>query len=107
MLHARAHDGDTDGQRAGPRTAALLAGIALQPDSDMLPLAVFCSMAFGFMVPDRVLERLAARRVFQLRRGLPAAIDLMVLAVEAGQSLDASIVEASRGLRMTANSASA
>lgn len=82
-------------------TAALLAGIALQPDSDMLPLAVFCSMAFGFMVPDRVLERLAARRVFQLRRGLPAAIDLMVLAVEAGQSLDASIVEASRGLRMT------
>ena len=50
-------------------------------------------------LPDRVLERLAARRVAQLRRGLPAAMDLMVLAVEAGQSLDAAILEASRGLR--------
>ena len=53
------------------------------------------------MLPDRVLERIAARRVNQLRRGLPAAIDLMVLAVEAGQSLDAAILEASRGLRVT------
>ena len=58
-------------------------------------------MGFGYLLPDRVLERLAARRVFQLRRGLPAALDLMVLAVEAGQSLDAAILEASRGLRAT------
>jgi tight adherence protein C len=58
-------------------------------------------LGFGYLLPDRVLERMAARRVAQLRRGLPAALDLMVLAVEAGQSLDSSIVEASRGLRAT------
>jgi tight adherence protein C len=82
-------------------TACLWAGIALQPDSSILFLPVVCGGAFGFMLPDRVLERLAARRASQLRRGLPAAIDLMVLAVEAGQSLDAAILEASRGLRVT------
>ncbi len=82
-------------------TACLWAGINLQPDSSTLFLPVVCGGAFGFMLPDRVLERLAARRVNQLRRGLPAALDLMVLAVEAGQSLDAAILEASRGLRVT------
>jgi tight adherence protein C len=82
-------------------TACLWAGITLQPDSATLFLPVLCGGAFGFMLPDRVLERLAARRANQLRRGLPAAIDLMVLAVEAGQSLDAAILEASRGLRTT------
>ena len=37
----------------------------------------------------------------RLRRGLPAALDLMVLAVEAGQGLDAAILDTSRGLRIT------
>jgi tight adherence protein C len=82
-------------------TACLWAGITLQPDSSMIFLPVLSGGAFGYMLPDRVLERLAARRVAQLRRGLPAAIDLMVLAVEAGQSMDAAILEASRGLRVT------
>jgi tight adherence protein C len=82
-------------------TACLWAGITLQPDSSLLLLPVVCGGAFGYMVPDRVLARLAKRRANQLRRGLPAAIDLMVLAVEAGQGLDSAILEASRGLRVT------
>jgi tight adherence protein C len=53
------------------------------------------------MVPDRLLSRLARRRSALLRRGLPAALDLMVLAVEAGQALDASILDTSRGLRIS------
>lgn len=64
-----------------------------------LPAA--CGLAFGYMVPDRVLSRLARRRSGSLRRGLPAALDLMVLAVEAGQALDASILDTSRGLRIS------
>lgn len=82
-------------------TAALWAGIALNSDQSILVLPIFCGVGFGYMIPDRVLERLAARRQDQLRRGLPAALDLMVLAVEAGQGLDAAILEASRGLRIT------
>lgn len=60
-----------------------------------------CGLAFGYMVPDRVLTRLAQRRSALLRRGLPAALDLMVLAVEAGQALDASILDTSHGLRIS------
>ncbi len=64
-------------------------------------LPAVCGLGFGYMLPDRVLERLARARVARLRRALPAALDLMVLAVEAGQSLDAAILDTSRGLRNT------
>jgi len=70
-----------------------------EASSAFLPAA--CGLAFGYMVPDRVLTRLARRRSAMLRRGLPAALDLMVLAVEAGQALDASILDTSHGLRMS------
>ncbi|HTS77348.1 MAG TPA: type II secretion system F family protein [Bryobacteraceae bacterium] len=60
-----------------------------------------CGVAFGYMLPDRVLERMAQHRVARLRRGLPAALDLLVLAIEAGQGLDAAILDTSRGLRGT------
>jgi tight adherence protein C len=64
-------------------------------------LAAVCGLGFGYLVPDRVLERLAHRRVDRMRRGLPAALDLMVLAIEAGQGLDAAILDTSRGLRVS------
>ncbi len=60
-----------------------------------------CGAGLGYLLPDRVLDRLAARRVERIRRGLPAALDLMVLGIEAGQPLDAAILDASRGLRGT------
>ncbi|MEP6962285.1 MAG: hypothetical protein ABI995_09405, partial [Acidobacteriota bacterium] len=63
-------------------------------------LASLCGLGFGFLLPDRVLERVARSRGDRLRRGLPAALDLLVLAVEAGQSIDAAILETSRGLRI-------
>jgi tight adherence protein C len=64
-------------------------------------MALVCGAGFGYLMPDRVLERLVRRRVSQLRRGLPAALDLMVLAIEAGQGLDAAILDTSRGLRIS------
>jgi tight adherence protein C len=70
-----------------------------QASRAFLPAA--CGLAFGYMIPDRVLSRLALRRSAMLRRGLPAALDLMVLAVEAGQALDASILDTSRGIRLS------
>ena len=88
-------------------TAAMLgfalAGMALAFRSDpwttLLP--GLCGIGLGYLLPDRVLERLADHRVHRLRRGLPAALDLMVLAIEAGQGLDAAILDTSRGLRGT------
>jgi tight adherence protein C len=54
---------------------------------------------FGFLVPDRVIEFLIRRRSERLRRALPAALDLMVLSLEAGQSVDQAMVETSRSIR--------
>lgn len=70
-------------------------------EGSMTLLPVICGLGFGYMLPDRVLDRLARNRVARLRRALPAALDLMVLAVEAGQGLDAAILDTSRGLRST------
>jgi tight adherence protein C len=63
-------------------------------------LPAICGLGFGYMLPDRILDRMAHSRVGRLRRGLPAALDLMVLAIEAGQGLDAAILDTSRGLRV-------
>ena len=83
--------------------AVLCTWLGVAKDSDILAggIGVLCGVAFGYMIPDRVLERLGHARTDKLRRALPAALDLMVLAMEAGQSLDASIRDTSRGLRAT------
>jgi tight adherence protein C len=77
------------------------ATIALRSDISLAVLPGICGLGFGYMLPDRVLDRLMRARVARLRRGLPAALDLLVLAVEAGQGLDAAILDTSRGLRST------
>jgi tight adherence protein C len=82
-------------------TAAVWAATLSYDDLAATLLPAICGLGFGYMIPDQVLERLARKRADRLRRALPAALDLMVLAVESGQSLDAAIVETSRGLRVT------
>lgn len=84
-------------------TAGIWGAVTFRPDADLfqMVLAAICGAGFGFLLPDRMLDRLAKKRVERLRRGLPAALDLMVLAVEAGQGLDAAILDTSRGLRAT------
>lgn len=88
--------------------SALLLGVAAawgamagRSDTGAAALALLCGGGFGYLIPDRILDRLVRRRVEQMRRGLPAALDLMVLAIEAGQGLDAAILETSRGLRVS------
>ena len=87
---------------------AIMFGIAVgwigavnRPDPVSVVLGVVCGLGFGYLIPDRVLDKLGAARVGKLRRALPSALDLLVLAVEAGQGLDAAILDTSRGLRAT------
>jgi len=87
---------------------ALLLGVTLawaamlsRSDVSAAGLATVCGLGVGYLLPDRILDKLAWRRMNQLRRGLPAALDLMVLGIEAGQGLDAAILDTSRGLRVT------
>jgi tight adherence protein C len=88
--------------------SALLMGVAAawgamigRSDAGSAGVAAVCGAGFGYLMPDRILDRMVRRRVLQLRRALPAALDLMVLAIEAGQGLDAAILETSRGLRVS------
>jgi tight adherence protein C len=76
--------------------AAVVFGEASNP---LLPM--FCGAGCGFLLTDRVLDIRARHRVARLRSGLPAALDLMILGIESGQSLDLTIADASRGLRVT------
>ena len=62
-------------------------------------IAAICTGGFLSMLPDRFLEYRARARSFAIRRGLPPALDLLVLGLEAGQTLDQSLSEASRELR--------
>jgi tight adherence protein C len=77
------------------------AAVANDTESFGVTLGAVCGLGFGYLIPDRVLDRLGSARVGKLRRALPAALDLLVLAIEAGQGLDAAILDTSRGLRAT------
>jgi tight adherence protein C len=77
------------------------AAVTFGNDASGAFLPALCGLGLGYMIPDRILSRLAHRRSALLRRGLPAALDLIVLAVEAGQALDASILDTSHGLRIS------
>ena len=83
--------------------AGLLGTFALfyRGDSSAMFLPMVCGACFGFMLPDRILASRANARSRRLRSAIPPALDLMVLGMEAGQSLDQSIADASRGLNRT------
>jgi tight adherence protein C len=49
----------------------------------------------GYVLPGVVLERMAKRRQHKIRLGLPDALDLLVVSVEAGLGLDQAILRVS------------
>ena len=51
--------------------------------------------AFGFVPPSIWLGRQTAQRQKQIRNGLPDALDLMIVCIESGSSIDQSIVKTS------------
>jgi tight adherence protein C len=56
------------------------------------------AIGIGLMLPPFVLLRLVARRQEKIRRSLPDALDLLVVCVEAGISLDAAILRVAKDL---------
>ena len=70
-------------------------------DPSLTLLPMICGLGLGFMLPDRVLTSRIQARAQRMRSGLPPALDLMVLGMEAGQSLDQSIADSSRSLQRT------
>ncbi len=75
--------------------------LVFEQDPSVAPLPMICGLGIGFLLPDRVLSSRVRARAQRLRSAVPPALDLMVLAMEAGQALDQSIADASRGLKRT------
>jgi tight adherence protein C len=78
----------------GIRAACSLAGFALVMSSifvrPSLPLA-FAACGLGYLLPSMLLGRMAKKRQHRIRLGLPDALDLLVVSVEAGLGLDQAI----------------
>jgi tight adherence protein C len=63
-------------------------------------LAGVCGALVGFILPQLFLNRRIRQRSERLRAGLATALDLMVLGLEAGQSLDAAFQQTAREIRL-------
>lgn len=56
------------------------------------PLLLFGTFAFGFFIPRFLLKRKMKQRQLRIRLGLPDALDLTVICVEAGLPLDQAMM---------------
>jgi len=61
-------------------------------------LAIFAAAGVGFFGPNQYVSTMSRRRQKQLRRGLPNALDLLVVCVESGLGLDQAIVQVAKEL---------
>lgn len=66
---------------------------------DNEPLAIAAAAAAGFFAPNEFLRAKIKRRRKAIRRGLPNALDLMVVCVESGLGLDQAIMQTARELQ--------
>ena len=55
----------------------------------------------GWIMPMGLLDRLVRQRQERIRRSIPDALDLLVVCVEAGVSLDAAILRVAREIRLS------
>jgi tight adherence protein C len=62
------------------------------------PLLLIGITAFGFFVPRFVLKRMIRDRQMRIRLGLPDALDLTVICVEAGLALDQALMRVGEDL---------
>ena len=81
--------------------AALLFRNSITANPVLRIVLVIVAAVAGYYVPTLFLESLVKSRQERLRLGLPDALDLMVVCVEAGLGLDQAIRNVSQELRIT------
>jgi tight adherence protein C len=81
--------------------AVVLGGVGVMNSPDITAALVggLCGAGFGFLLPDFLLKPLIRARARRICRGIPAALDLLILTVEAGQSLNQALMDTSLELR--------
>ena len=77
-------------------TALSVAGTSADPGNKFA--TVLAAGAVGFFGPNEYVRRMAARRQHAIAKGLPNALDLLVVCVESGLGLDQAILQVSKEL---------
>ncbi|HEX5437011.1 MAG TPA: type II secretion system F family protein [Gemmatimonadaceae bacterium] len=79
-----------------------LSAVLFMPRNDLLKFAgvLVLAIAVGLLVPPAVLGHMAESRQEKIRRALPDSMDLLVVCVEAGISLDAGILRVAREMAL-------
>ncbi len=77
-------------------TAALVMGTASDPGNKAA--GILAAAAAGFFGPNEYVRRMAVRRQNEIARGLPNALDLLVVCVESGLGLDQAILQVAKEL---------
>lgn len=82
---------------------SLLLVFVIAPDSFQSPImmafTLVMPMLVGYFAPRRWIEQRVAKRKDEILSGFPDALDMMLICVEAGQSLDQSIQRVSREIK--------
>jgi tight adherence protein C len=74
-----------------------LAGVVLFSGFSSVPMLV-CVPALGFFIPRFILKRMIKDRQRRIRIGLPDALDLTVICIEAGLALDQALMRVGQDL---------
>lgn len=79
-----------------------LAAFLAAPRKSMFQFALYMAGAafLAFILPVGMLDRLVRQRQERIRRSVPDALDLLVVCVEAGVSLDAALLRVAREIRL-------
>lgn len=85
----------------GSRLACAILGfvVAVLISGFNSPILLVSCMAFGFFLPRFVLKRIIKNRQMRITLGLPDALDLTVICVEAGLALDQAMMRVGQDLR--------
>jgi tight adherence protein C len=78
---------------------AILQSTTGEPTTQQTVLSIVIPGAAGYMLPKYWVTRRQKERQTQLVNGFPDALDMMLVCVEAGQSLDQSIIRVAKELR--------
>jgi tight adherence protein C len=70
-----------------------------ESDATSKLLAVVAAVGFGFWIPSEYVKVSARRRQRAIQKGLPNALDLMVVCVESGLGLDQAILQVAKELQ--------
>jgi tight adherence protein C len=64
-------------------------------------IACGSGIALGWLMPDRLVVIKARARARRLRLAIPAALDMLSMSLEGGQTLDAALLDTARALQAT------